>query len=191
MLKFTMGKVLKRNSVTNSDPKSTSWQRSKASLDALGEKIKEYQLLNEEPEFFIKDSLMRLREQLDNDRALSIKKINDHYSELSERLDQIESDCIEQCTMNSQEGVEQEIEDNYVKMKKNLDILIVEDVIKQNMIISSCNRYFLQLEKMIEDLKSDLFLNKTIHYKQNIDGLQYSLESVEIITEPAKQSKPF
>lgn len=191
MLKFTMGKVLKRNSVTNTDPKSISWQRSKASLDALGEKIREYQHLNEDPEIFIKNSILKLREQLENDMAISIKKINEHYLELSERLDQIESDCIDQCKASSRESVEAEVEENYVKMRKNLDILMDEDVMKQDTIISNCNRYYLQLEKMIEDLKSDLFLNKTIHYRQNIDGLKYSLESVEIITEPAKQRNAF
>lgn len=190
MLKFTMGKVLKRHSMAESMAKSsqTSLQRCKTSLNNLAEKIQQYQSLNKDPEHFIKNSLKVLREQLNYDKAISIQLVNEHYTELNERLDHIEADCIEQCKVNNQEGVEAEIEENYVNMKKNLDILVVEDVTKQDLIVSSCNRYFLELEKMIDDLKSELFLNKTIHYKQNIDGLKYSLESVELIEEPAKRN---
>ena len=46
-----------------------------------------------------------------------------------------------------------------------------------------------QLEKMTEDLKTELFLRQSIQYRANVSGLKYSLESVEILAEPAKRSK--
>ena len=180
-----MGKILK----INSNASEPNWHRSKAAVKTLGDRIKEYETLNEEPECFIKSTLQPLREQLQIDKESSLKEVEDHYSGLERLLDQIEGDCVGQSRLRPRCPIEAEIYESYGQMRKNLEVLIEEDAKKQHKILSSCNRYLLQLEKMTEDLKTELFLRQSIQYRANVSGLKYSLESVEILAEPAKRSK--
>lgn len=151
------------------------YKNSKEEFFAFSNATYQLKSIVDDPDYYISEYFLNLRTEADLERELSKKKIDDHYDDIIEDLTQLEKKCKSKKTVEKYEEMIKQFEKDLKIMKDGLNIPKI-DLTKWSNIESVSMSKTLKVNSTIEQLKIDLFNNKSLSIQSIQDELEELLD---------------
>jgi len=137
---------------------------------------------------FIHDYFSQLRNEIDIEREVVKLKVDEHYLNLIDEVNEIEGKCMSKST-DSNKSIEDEVktyEGKLVKFRIEFDKLEI-DVDNWEYIRKGSNYQLKELKEKIRRFKNDLLMNHIYKFQSNIN--LFDVEASKIITKKSSIEK--
>ena len=146
------------------------FDKTKKKLCAFNEKLSKFKLTVNDPDNFISEHFLELRNQIDLERELSKEKIDDHFDKLIKQLDEIEKDNKSKNSDENHEETIKQFESDFKKLKDEINIPKI-DYSKWNEIKAESKDKIREINLLLENYKIEILGNQKITFQSIQDEL--------------------
>lgn len=162
------------------------FEKTKEELYSFDIEINKFKSIVEDTDYFISEHFLNLRNQLDLERELSKKQIDDYFDKNIQELLELEKECIANKTDRKHDDIIEQFEKDLKDLYEDINIPETDSARWRRIKIDSMNK-FTEIDLMSKNYQNDLLGNQLITIKslqtelKNLLKEDFIKESVNII----------
>lgn len=157
-----------------------NFNQAQGSLEQLKSKIKNLKALARQPDSYITDHFNVLKKQVEEERDLYRKEVDYRFKQLINEVKDIEASCKALAKDQYYDRELHMFEDNFKKLKSDMDTLKIDIKVWDNVTLEA-DSHTSKINRLVEDLKSELMHDKYYSVETNITALTKDLEQIKIV----------
>lgn len=157
-----------------------NFSQAQGSLEQLKSKIKNLKALARQPDSYITDHFNVLKKQVEEERDLYRKEVDYRFKQLINEVKDIEASCKALAKDQYYDRELHMFEDNFKKLKSDMDTLKIDIKVWDNVTLEA-DSHTSKINRLVEDLKSELMHDKYYSVETNITALTKDLEQIKIV----------